>query len=109
MLKPHRYLRSLQCGRDTVFGDICQLLYPWNPFFRPNHKRILAAFTSGTFKAVPKACMHPKRLPLARKYCMHRWATWRKISNWDVRLYNATLGKSRNSSDMERLKMPVTP
>ena len=36
------------------------------------------------------ACMHPKRLSLARKYCAYRWAAWPKNSARDALPCDAT-------------------
>lgn len=65
--------------RSTWTGAPCSVIAahcstPGSPLFLPNQKRILAVVTRGTYRAVSMACMHPKRLPLARKYCIYRWA-----------------------------------
>ena len=69
--KQRTVLTPFNVDGSTVFNNIRQLLYPGKSFPRPEQKRILAAFTRGTSRAVSIACMHPKRLPLARKYCIY--------------------------------------
>ena len=74
-----------------------------NPFLVPNQKQILAAFTCGAPWVVLVACMHPKRLPLAQKYCTYRWNPWLKNSTPDALPCYAARGISRNI-DTQQLK-----
>ena len=91
-----------------MFYDSRQLLNLRKTFFFPSKKRILAAFTRGTPRAVSMAHIHPKRLPLARKCCTYRWATWPKISTRNALPCDATRCMSRNIGT-QRLKHLVTP